>query len=155
MPFTLATEGEKRPQVWLMEFGDSAVRFVLAVWLTEEAARRNAAIVAAYLWELDTALKAHGIEIPYPQRDLHLRTAFGLSGEQAVALLRGGPDLPADASRPSSVEPAQVSSHERAALARNDETEDTRRQIASDAAERAAADANAAPPSNDDAPRSS
>ncbi|KAB8192089.1 mechanosensitive ion channel, partial [Lysobacter maris] len=64
VPFTLAMEGPEGPQVWLDNFGDSAVEFILAVWLTEEAARRNAAIRAAYLWELDTSLKEHGIEIP-------------------------------------------------------------------------------------------
>ncbi|OHE88611.1 MAG: mechanosensitive ion channel protein MscS, partial [Lysobacterales bacterium RIFOXYD1_FULL_69_11] len=89
VPFTRAMEGDDRPQVWLVGFGDSAVEFILAVWLTEEAARRNAAIKAAYLWELDTSLKEHGIEIPFPQRDLHLRSAFGLQGDDALELLRG------------------------------------------------------------------
>ncbi|MGY0558599.1 mechanosensitive ion channel family protein [Lysobacter sp. A421] len=89
VPFTLAMEGRHRPQVWLADFGDGAVEYLLAVWLTEEATKRNAAIKAAYLWELDTAFKRHGIEIPLPQRDLHLRSVFGLSGEDAIALLRG------------------------------------------------------------------
>jgi small-conductance mechanosensitive channel len=88
VPFTQAMDGRHAPQVWLVGFGDSGVDFVLAVWLTEEAARRNAAIEAAYLWELDTALKAHGIEIPFPQQDIHVRSLFGLSKEDALRALR-------------------------------------------------------------------
>ena len=136
VPFTLATEGEKRPQVWLVNFGDSAVEFILAVWLTEEAARRNAAITAAYLWELDTALKAHGIEIPFPQRDLNLRSAFGLSGAEAIAALRGeAPSTTAAATDAATV----LAPGERAALARNDAQADTQRVIEEEAARAEAA----------------
>ena len=136
VPFTLATEGEKRPQVWLVNFGDSAVEFILAVWLTEEAARRNAAITAAYLWELDTALKAHGIEIPFPQRDLNLRSAFGLSGAEAIAALRGeAPSTTAATTDAATV----LAPGERAALARNDAQADTQRVIEEEAARAEAA----------------
>ena len=45
--------------------------------------------MAAYLWELDTSLKAHGIEIPFPQRDLNVRSLFGLDGAAALQALRG------------------------------------------------------------------
>jgi len=136
VPFTLATEGEKRPQVWLVNFGDSAVEFILAVWLTEEAARRNAAITAAYLWELDTALKAHGIEIPFPQRDLNLRSAFGLSGAEAIAALRG--EAPSTAAVATDA-PTVLAPGERAVLARNDAQADTQRVIEEEAARAEAA----------------
>jgi hypothetical protein len=135
VPFTLATEGEKRPQVWLVNFGDSGVEFILAVWLTEEAARRNAAITAAYLWELDTSLKSHGIEIPFPQRDLNLRSAFGLSGAEAIAALRGEPRPGAAATDA----PEVLAPGERAVLARNDAQADTQRIIEEEAARAEAA----------------
>ena len=48
---------------------------------------------AAYLWELDTALKAHGIEIPFPQQDLRIRSLFGLEGAAALAALRADAGL--------------------------------------------------------------
>jgi small-conductance mechanosensitive channel len=124
VPFTQSMEGRKAPQVWLVGFGDSAVEFVLAVWLTEEAARRNAAIQAAYLWELDTALKAHGIEIPFPQRDLHLRSAFGLSGSEAIAALRGERATAAPEAAAREMDPV-----ERSRLSRNDAQEDAAREI--------------------------
>ncbi|MGA9334266.1 MAG: mechanosensitive ion channel domain-containing protein [Rudaea sp.] len=83
VPFTLTLEGERKPQVWLTGFGDSSLNFSLVVWLTAEATKRPGAVTAAYNWALETALNKHAIEIPFPQRDLHLRTWFGLSGEQA------------------------------------------------------------------------
>ncbi len=138
VPFTLALEGRQAPQVWLVGFGDSAVQFILAVWLTEEAARRNVAIQAAYLWELDTALKAYGIAIPFPQRDLHLRSLFGLESDAALAAWRG--QQPEAAASQVAAEPPVLDPAERAALARNDAQVDAERQIAEDA-EREAADA--------------
>jgi small-conductance mechanosensitive channel len=122
--FTQSMEGPRAPQVWLVGFGDSAVEFILAVWLTEEAARRNAAIQAAYLWELDTALKAHGIEIPFPQRDLHLRSAFGLGGAEAIAALRG--ERPTATAAPAAREMDPV---ERSRLSRNDAQVEAEREI--------------------------
>ena len=155
VPFTRAMEGDDRPQVWLVGFGDSAVEFILAVWLTEEAARRNAAIKAAYLWELDTSLKEHGIEIPYPQRDLHLRSAFGLEGEDALDWLRGARGRDATAPpRPAKSDEAPesaLSERERAELSGNDAQEDAQREIVreAEAAERDTQDQAAADTARD------
>jgi len=140
VPFTLTMEGARQPQVWLTGFGDSAVKFILAVWLTEQAAHRNAAITAAYLWELDTALKHYGIEIPLPQRDLHLRSAFGLDREDAIAALRGLP--PVRRVQAAETTPATLEPHERAALSRNDARVDTELGIVEEATRKAAEDAS-------------
>lgn len=134
VPFTLSMEGEKAPQVWLVGFGENSVEFMLAVWLTEAAARRNVAVRAAYLWELDTAFKQHGIELPLPQRDLRVRSLFGLEGEAALLALRGQDR--ATASTPSME--AEHATHtrleeaERARLARNDAQVDAEREIRKD-----------------------
>ena len=74
VPFTLTMEGDRSPQAWLTSFGDSHLNFELVVWLNAEATRRVGAVVAAYNWALHSALETHGIEIPLPQRDLHVRT---------------------------------------------------------------------------------
>lgn len=135
VPFTLSMEGDKRPQVWLVGFGDSSVDFILAVWLTEAAARRNAAIKAAYLWELDTALKEYGIEIPFPQQDLNVRTLFGLSGEDAIAALRGEA-APAKKAAAAKEEPKNaLDERERAELSRNDAKDYAEQAIVEDARE--------------------
>ena len=71
---TLTGNDARSPQVWLTEFGDSSLNFELIVWLTSEGVKRPGAVRAAYLWEIETALKKYGIEIPFPQRDLHVRS---------------------------------------------------------------------------------
>jgi small-conductance mechanosensitive channel len=69
----------RAPQVWLTNFGDSALEFELVVWLTDAAVSRPARVVADYNWALHTALEKYGLEIPFPQRDLHLKSATGLN----------------------------------------------------------------------------
>jgi len=87
-PFTSPDDATRRAQVWLVGFGESALRFELIVWPTVEAVRRPAAIHAAYTWLIDDALRGAGIEIPYPQRDIRMRGLFGEEGEDALTSLR-------------------------------------------------------------------
>ena len=87
IPWTLMDQKARHPQVWLVEFGDSSLNFELVVWLKPEAVKRPAAVQAAYLWEIETRLKKYDIEIPFPQRDLHLRSLFGMKDQDARALL--------------------------------------------------------------------
>lgn len=70
------TTGLREPQVWLVGFGDSALDFELVVWVGRESLSRPGRTRAQYLWEIETSLREHGIEIPFPQRDLHLRSGF-------------------------------------------------------------------------------
>lgn len=74
VPFTLSLEGKRAPQVWLVGFGDSSLDFQLVVWLNAEATRRPGAVTAAYYWALHTALEKYDIELPFPQRDLHIKS---------------------------------------------------------------------------------
>lgn len=140
VPFTLALEGVRRPQVWLVGFGDSGLDFELVVWLTPEATKRPGAVQAGYLWALETALTKYGLEIPFPQRDLNVRSLFGARGEAGLALLRD-----ADAQPPAET-PADLGDRERARLAGNDALEEVEHAAREDA-ERRAADEAAEPPS--------
>ncbi|HWU77343.1 MAG TPA: mechanosensitive ion channel domain-containing protein [Rhodanobacter sp.] len=74
VPFTLSMEGKRAPQVWLAGFGDSSLDFQLVVWLNAEATRRVGAVTAAYYWALHSAFERHAIELPFPQRDLHVKS---------------------------------------------------------------------------------
>ncbi len=60
------------PTVWLDQYGDSSVDFVIHCWITDpEAGIGNVkSEVLKNLWEL---FKSEGIEIPFPQRDINLR----------------------------------------------------------------------------------
>lgn len=62
------------PQVWLIEFGDSSVNFELVAWVDLSVPIPYETSRSALMWELDTTLKNNGIEIPFPQRDLHVKT---------------------------------------------------------------------------------
>lgn len=73
VPHTLTT---RKPGVWLVDFGESCLNFELVVWITPEAVKRPGAVNAAYKREIAIVLCEYGIEVPYPQRDLHLRTGF-------------------------------------------------------------------------------
>jgi small-conductance mechanosensitive channel len=66
-------EDDRKPDVWLVNMGNSALEFELIVWvgmhsLTHPSATRN-----QYMWALETELVKAGIEIPFPQRDLHIK----------------------------------------------------------------------------------
>jgi len=63
---------EPAPVVLFEAFGDSALMFKLGVWTTDYVAR-PAAFRSELNFAIWHALKAAGIAIPYPQRDLHLR----------------------------------------------------------------------------------
>ncbi len=92
-----------RTQVWLTGFGDSSLDFELVVWPTLEAVKRPGSMYAAYRWALDDSLRRHGIEIPFPQRDIRLRTLFDAEGEAALAAIgaRATPAPAGPAPRPA------------------------------------------------------
>ena len=62
------------PDVRFTGFGDSALEFDLRAWTVEKAHRPGAFRSDLYftLWD---SFKEHGVNIPFPQRDLHLRDA--------------------------------------------------------------------------------
>lgn len=84
LPFTLALEGELKPQVWLVALAESSLNFELVVWLTAQATKRPNSVKAAYVWALDDALRRHRIGIPFPNTDLNIRSLFGLEGLDAL-----------------------------------------------------------------------
>ncbi|KMT63656.1 mechanosensitive ion channel family protein [Catenovulum maritimum] len=73
VPYTLNEKG-REPIVWMTGFGDSSLNFTLGVWVGHEQVKRPTALTSDYLWAIDDALRRHKIEIPFPQRDLHIRT---------------------------------------------------------------------------------
>ncbi len=76
VPYTLTHMKNRDPNVWLVDFGDSSLNFLLLVWVNRQGAKRPTRTRAAYLWELETKLTEYGIEIPFPQRDLNLRNGW-------------------------------------------------------------------------------
>lgn len=64
--------GLPEPEVWLVELGESSLNFELIVWV--DFYRGRTAIKSAYLPVIESALRENDIQIPFPQRDLHIKT---------------------------------------------------------------------------------
>ncbi|MBL4618698.1 MAG: mechanosensitive ion channel, partial [Marinicaulis sp.] len=63
------------PRCNLMEFGDSAINFDLRFWMHDPASGTSnvRSDVMMAVWDM---LVQEGIEIPFPQRDLHIKSAL-------------------------------------------------------------------------------
>ena len=81
--YTIRTNG-REPVVWMTGFGESSLNFVLGVWVANEHVKRPVALASEYLWAIDDALHKYNIEIPFPQRDLHLRSDDRGTGASSV-----------------------------------------------------------------------
>lgn len=63
---------DPEPQALFLEFGDSSLQLELRVWVADLDKRF---LVRSELNQaIDRKFREHGVEIPFPQRDLHLRT---------------------------------------------------------------------------------
>jgi small-conductance mechanosensitive channel len=72
---------DPKPDALLLEFGDSALNFVLRVW-TRQYATIPGVLRSELNFMIIKTFKEQGIEIPYPQRDLHIRSG-SLEGQAA------------------------------------------------------------------------
>jgi len=65
------------PECFLVDFGDSSVNFTLFFWVNDiiEGRKRPRSDVLFSIWR---KFKEHGIEIPFPQRDLHIKNIEAL-----------------------------------------------------------------------------
>lgn len=70
---TLNSEG-REPDVWLVNLGDSSLDFELVVWVGPDSIASPAKTQAQYLWAIEDELRKRNIEIPFPQRDIHIRS---------------------------------------------------------------------------------
>lgn len=77
----IVDDPRRAPDVWLVQFGDNSLNFELVAWVTRALVTSPGATQAKLLWAIDDELRDAGIEIPFPQRDLHVR-----SGELRVRL---------------------------------------------------------------------
>ncbi len=69
---------EPSPAVFLKGFGENGIDMELAVWIdTPEAGER--VLVSDLNWAMWRGFQAHGIEIPFPQRVVHLAKAESAS----------------------------------------------------------------------------
>ncbi|SNY53407.1 Mechanosensitive ion channel [Arsukibacterium tuosuense] len=72
---------EPMPTVRLMEFADSGIALELRVWITDME-KGTAEIRSAINLAIWRAFKQNKITIPYPQRDLHIKSGWPTAPEQ-------------------------------------------------------------------------
>jgi small-conductance mechanosensitive channel len=60
------------PKVWFAAFGDSSLNFELLVWTRHVEGQRE--IISRLNYAIDEAFRREGVEVPFPQRDLHIKS---------------------------------------------------------------------------------
>ncbi len=73
----LVSKGRK-PLVRFTEYADSSLNFELLVWINVRKVPKEDAMSSLY-FTIFEEFKKHGIEIPFPQRDIHVKTQSALS----------------------------------------------------------------------------
>lgn len=71
------------PFVRFVDFGDSSLDFVLFVWIENQAEEWQ--IQSDLRFTIFQKFREHGIQIPFPQRDLHLRSGFAKETDSSTA----------------------------------------------------------------------
>lgn len=61
------------PKVWFNEFGNSSLNFELLVWILDPKGRPD--IISELNKRIDEIFRENKITIPFPQRDLHVRSS--------------------------------------------------------------------------------
>ena len=72
MPEIVKSGVVPKPNVLFREFGDSSLNFELRVFLNNIDNRLS--VISEINFAIDKAFKEEGIEIPFPQRDLHVKS---------------------------------------------------------------------------------
>jgi small-conductance mechanosensitive channel len=75
---------EPPPRCLLIGFGDSSVDLQIRLWIgdADKGIRNVSSDVLLNVWD---RFRENGIEIPFPQRDVHIRSADGLDGRLGAA----------------------------------------------------------------------
>lgn len=67
----VVAEGAERPRVLLRDFGDNGINLELAIWI-KDAEEGQLSLRSDLYWGIWKAFQQAGIEIPYPQRVIHM-----------------------------------------------------------------------------------
>ncbi|GIJ92955.1 mechanosensitive ion channel family protein [Capnocytophaga stomatis] len=63
------------PAFWFVEYGDNSLNFELVVW-TSTYIQKPIVLKSELYYEIFKEFTKHNIEIPFPQRDLHIRSGL-------------------------------------------------------------------------------
>lgn len=68
---------EPRPYIRFDQFGDSSLNFNVMVW-TSDYIDRPSALKSELYYAVFKAFREHNVEIPFPQRDIHIKSGEGV-----------------------------------------------------------------------------
>jgi len=71
--FVIQNNPEYEPKVWMTGMADSSLNFELLVWIQGQATNKPSGTLSDCLIAVHQALIGHGIQIPFPQRDIHIK----------------------------------------------------------------------------------
>lgn len=69
-------ETGRKPAVAFASMGESSLNFRLVVWVKGDLAKSVGGVTSIFLLMIHDVLKANNIEIPFPQRDVHIRSGL-------------------------------------------------------------------------------
>jgi len=101
-PLVLA---QPKPEVFFKEFGDSSLNFELLAWIDQP--QQHFRVRSRLNYAIDAAFRRAGVTIPFPQRDLHVKTVAPETGlrREAWGPQAGRHQPPADGPEPRAVPP--------------------------------------------------
>jgi len=73
LPFVILDDPDCEPKVWMTGMADSSLNFELLVWIHGQATSRPSGTLSDCLLAVHRALVENDIQIPFPQRDIHIR----------------------------------------------------------------------------------
>jgi potassium efflux system protein len=85
------------PEVIFIGFGESSLDFRLQAWVADVGTRLQ--VQTQILQEIDRRFRELKIEIPFPQRDVHIRSAADLASPPSISPASSPADLPHGKSR--------------------------------------------------------
>ena len=65
---------DPRPQCLLRGFGESAIDLEIRIWI-DDPSKGRANVISEVLLQVWDLFREHGIQVPFPQRDLHLKSS--------------------------------------------------------------------------------
>lgn len=74
LPGVKLDDPERLPRLWFTEMAESSLNFELIVWVVPPATMRPRGTTSVFLRAIHKALLEHGFEIPFPQRDVHIKS---------------------------------------------------------------------------------
>jgi small-conductance mechanosensitive channel len=73
LDFVIHDDPEFEPKVWMTGMADSSLNFELLVWIRGQATSKPSGTLSECLIAVHRALVENNIQIPFPQRDIHIK----------------------------------------------------------------------------------